>query len=200
MSISQDTCRPRVVVDPGMRRSLLHGNGRSPSPSPPVVAGTLSGRPEAVADDECEGEVGPARSSRKRANKAASAAAELVERRGGAKENAELQSTVRTQSREAVSQAQARIREAVIRNRQGKLTALLHHLTIDVLRASFFGLKKSAAPGVDEMTWTEYAEHLEANLWTCMFASIQERTERCRRAGSIFRRRMADSDRSASLP
>jgi hypothetical protein len=32
----------------------------------------------------------------KRANKAASAAAELVERRGGAKENAELQSTVRT--------------------------------------------------------------------------------------------------------
>lgn len=63
----------------------------------------------------------------KRANKAASAAAELVERRGGAKENAELQSTVRTQSREAVSQAQARIREAVNRNRQDKLTALLHH-------------------------------------------------------------------------
>jgi RNA-directed DNA polymerase len=52
----------------------------------------------------------------KRANKAASAAAELVERTGGAKENAELQSTVRTQSREAVSRAQARIREAVIRN------------------------------------------------------------------------------------
>ena len=100
----------------------------------------------------------------KRANKAASAAAELVERRGGAKENAELQSTVRTQSREAVSQAQARIREAVNRNRQDKLTALLHHLTIDVLRASFFGLKKSAAPGVDEMTWTEYAEGLEENL------------------------------------
>src|SRR6202035_243773 len=38
------------------------------------------------------------------------------------------------------------------------------HLTVDVLRASFFGLKKSAAPGVDEMTWTEYAEHLEASL------------------------------------
>src|SRR5467141_3294405 len=53
--------------------------------------------------------------ARKRANKAVSAAAELVERRGGAKENADLQSTVRTQSREAVSQAQARIREAVIR-------------------------------------------------------------------------------------
>src|ERR1700750_3468734 len=82
--------------------------------------------------------------ARKRANKAASAAAELVERRGGAKENAELQSTVRTQSRAAVSQAQSRIREAVIRNRRDKLTALLHHLSVDVLRASFFGLKKFA--------------------------------------------------------
>ena len=100
----------------------------------------------------------------KRANKAASAAAELVERRGGAKENAELQSTVRTQSRAAVSQAQSRIREAVIRNRRDKLTALLHHLSVDVLRASFFGLKKFAAPGVDEMTWTEYAKGLEENL------------------------------------
>src|SRR6202046_3037907 len=102
--------------------------------------------------------------ARKRANKAASAAAEPVERRGGAKENADLQSTVRTQSREAVSQAQARIREAVTRNRQDKLTALLHHVNMEVLRASFFGLKKTAAPGVDERTWIEYAEHLEANL------------------------------------
>src|ERR1700745_3556409 len=99
----------------------------------------------------------------KRANKAALAAAEPVERRGGTKENAELQSTVRTEP-VAVSQAQARIREAVNRNRRDKLTALLHHLTVDVLRASFFGLKKSAAPGVDEMTWTEYAEGLEENL------------------------------------
>ena len=102
--------------------------------------------------------------ARKRANKAASAAAEPVERRGGAKENADLQSTVRTQSREAVSQAQARIREAVTKNRQDKQTALLHHINIDVLRTSFFGLKKTAAPGVDEMTWIEYAERLEENL------------------------------------
>ena len=54
----------------------------------------------------------------KPANKAGRPAAELVEGRGGAAGNAGLQSTVRTQSRAAVSQAQARIREAVIRNRQ----------------------------------------------------------------------------------
>jgi hypothetical protein len=102
--------------------------------------------------------------AKKQSNKAASAAAETVERRGGAKENAGQQNTVRTQSREAVSRAQVRIREAVTRNRQDQLTALLHHVNIDVLRASFFELKKTAAPGVDERTWTEYAEHLEANL------------------------------------
>jgi RNA-directed DNA polymerase len=102
--------------------------------------------------------------AKKRANKAASAAAETVERRGRAKENAELQNTVRTQSREAVSRAQARIREAVTRNKQAKLTALLHHINIDVLRASYFGLKKTAAPGVDEMTWADYVKDLEANL------------------------------------
>ena len=66
----------------------------------------------------------------KRANKAASAAAELVERRGRAKENAELQSTVRTQSRAAVSQAQVphtRSRhqeQTVFLNEQGRLVAL----------------------------------------------------------------------------
>jgi RNA-directed DNA polymerase len=88
---------------------------------------------------------------KKQANKAALAAAEPVQRRDGAKENADLQITVRTQSREAVLQAQGRIRVAVTRNRREKLTALLHHIDINTLRASFLGLKKFAAPGVDEM-------------------------------------------------
>src|SRR5215468_9513905 len=86
VSIPQDTRRPRVVVDPGMRRSLLHGN-REVSIAVPASRG-----------------------------------------------------------RDVVG------------------AALLHHINIDVLRTSFFGLKKTAAPGVDEMTWIEYAEHLEANL------------------------------------
>ena len=53
----------------------------------------------------------------KLANKAGAPAAERVEGRGGVDGNAGGQSTVRTQSRAAVSQAQARIREAVDRNR-----------------------------------------------------------------------------------
>jgi RNA-directed DNA polymerase len=65
----------------------------------------------------------------KPANNAEQSAAESVEGDDGTKRNAELQSTVRTQSREAVSQAQDRIREAVNRNKKEKLTALLHHVS-----------------------------------------------------------------------
>lgn len=100
----------------------------------------------------------------KSANNAEQSAAEPMEGRGGAKGNAGPQSTVRTQSREAVSQAQARIREAVNRNRTERLTALFHHLGIDVLRAAFLTLKKRAAAGVDEMTWADYEKDLEPRL------------------------------------
>src|SRR6476469_3282573 len=100
----------------------------------------------------------------KRANKVASAAAELVEGDDGTKRNAELQSTGRTQGREAVTQAQARIRGAVTRNEKEKLTALLHHVSIDVLRWAFFNIKKQAAPGVDGLTWVDYAADLDRNL------------------------------------
>ena len=100
----------------------------------------------------------------KLANKAERSAAEPVEGDDGTKRNAELQSTVRTQSRAAVSQAQGRIREAVTRNRKERLTALLHHVGTDCLRWAFFNLKKRAAPGVAEVTWDQYAENLEANL------------------------------------
>jgi RNA-directed DNA polymerase len=85
-------------------------------------------------------------------NKAGMPAAEPVEGSGGIERNAELQSTARTQSREAVSRAQVRIREAVKRNRKEKLTALLHQVSVDVLRAAFHGLKRHAAPGVDGLT------------------------------------------------
>src|SRR5262252_3451588 len=100
----------------------------------------------------------------KPANKAEQSAAESVEGDDGTKRNAGLQSTVRTQGREAVSQAQDRIREAVNRNKKEKLTALLHHVSVDVLRWAFFKLKKQAAPGVDGLTWVDYAVDLERNL------------------------------------
>ena len=101
---------------------------------------------------------------RKPTNKTGLPVAESVEGSGGIERNAELQSTSRTQSREAVSQAQARIREAARRNPKERLTALLHHVSVKVLKAAFYGLKRSAAPGIDGQTWDQYAENLEAKL------------------------------------
>src|SRR5216684_8378864 len=49
-------------------------------------------------------------------------------------------------------------------NKKEKGTALLHHVSIDVLRWAFFGLKKRAAPGVDGLTWVDYAADLDRNL------------------------------------
>ena len=100
----------------------------------------------------------------KSANKAGATAAESMEGSGGAERNASQHRTVRAQSRDAVSQAQARIREAVARNPTGKLTTLLHHITVDTLRSAFLNLKKAAAVGVDQVTWGDYAADLERNL------------------------------------
>src|ERR671926_592433 len=99
----------------------------------------------------------------KSANKAAPAA-EPMEPRGGIEGKAGLQSTVRTRSRAAVSQAQDRLRQAVARNGKEKLTALLHHVGLDTLRWAFLEQRRDAAPGVDRLTWEEYAVDLETRL------------------------------------
>jgi group II intron reverse transcriptase/maturase len=56
------------------------------------------------------------------------------------------------------------VREAAKKDKKLQFTALLHHVNIDLLRDSYRGLKKQAAPGVDEVTWKDYGEDLEARL------------------------------------
>jgi hypothetical protein len=55
-------------------------------------------------------------------------------------------------------------RKAARENKEMKFTALLHHLTVDLLRESFYSLKRKAAPGVDGVTWQEYEDGLEDRL------------------------------------
>jgi len=90
--------------------------------------------------------------------------AELVERRAGAEGNANQQSTHRTQCRERVTQALGRVRQAAKARRKERFTALLHHVNIDLLRLSFYALKRNAAPGVDGVTWQDYESDLASNL------------------------------------
>src|SRR5262249_48359504 len=56
------------------------------------------------------------------------------------------------------------VREAAKRDKQLKLTALLHHVTLPLMRAAFYALKREAAPGVDGVTWKEYETDLDNRL------------------------------------
>ena len=63
-----------------------------------------------------------------------------------------------------MSQALARIRQAAKLRKKERFTSLLHHVSVDLLRLSFFALKKDAAPGVDGLAWRDYETNLEGNL------------------------------------
>jgi group II intron reverse transcriptase/maturase len=106
----------------------------------------------------------PAVRARKPANNAAQAAAEWAEQRAGTKGNVEQPRTQRTQRRASVSQGLDRVRDAARRRKKEKFTALLHHVTVDLLRQAFLALERRAAPGVDGMTWQDYEADLEGNL------------------------------------
>jgi len=45
-----------------------------------------------------------------------------------------------------------------------RFTARLHHVNVELLRSSYYSLKRRAAAGVDGVTWEEYGEGLEARL------------------------------------
>jgi retron-type reverse transcriptase len=45
-----------------------------------------------------------------------------------------------------------------------RFTALLHHITTDLLKQSYMALKHDAVPGIDGGTWQSYGENLEEKL------------------------------------
>jgi RNA-directed DNA polymerase len=98
-------------------------------------------------------------------NEGAEPLAESVEERGPTKRNAEQNALHRTQSRvNHRSGGLASVREAARKGSRLKFTALLHHVNEDCLTEAFYHLKKTAAVGVDKVTWQEYEQSLEANI------------------------------------
>ena len=63
-----------------------------------------------------------------------------------------------------MSQGLGGVRQTARARKQERFTALLHHLTIDLLRESYFALKRRAAPGVDGVSWQQYESGLEERL------------------------------------
>jgi len=111
--------------------------------------------------------------ARKLPNKAGAPAAEAAERRAGAKGNAGQPRTHRAQDRASVTQGLDRVRQAAKQRKKERFTALLHHVSPELLREAFFALKRDAAPGVDGLTWRTYADGLEARL-----ADLHDRVHR----------------------
>jgi group II intron reverse transcriptase/maturase len=100
----------------------------------------------------------------KRSNESQGGLKETVEGRPPAKENAEESNPRRIQSRESGPSGLDRVRQAAKEDQQLRFTALLHHVTIDLLRSSYYGLKKQAAAGVDGVRWQDYEDGLEERL------------------------------------
>jgi RNA-directed DNA polymerase len=97
--------------------------------------------------------------------------AEDREGRRAAKSNAGHPPAPRTQSRTGASMGLDGVREAARRSRDVRFTALMHHITPKLLTDSFRHLKRSAAAGVDGVTWREYedgfADRIEL-LWNAV--------------------------------
>jgi len=97
-------------------------------------------------------------------NKDGQPSAELVEPRGGAEGNARQPSTLRTPSRDGVTDGLERIRTAAKLRKKERFTALLHHVTVERLRTAYTSLKRDAAAGVDGVTWEDYGVDLDRRL------------------------------------
>ena len=89
----------------------------------------------------------------KLASKEDKTSAEPAEGRAQTKENDAQPHTHPTQSGARVSLGLGGVRQKARARKQERFTALLHHLTIDLLRESYYALQRGASPGLDGVSW-----------------------------------------------
>lgn len=90
--------------------------------------------------------------------------AEGREGRGLAKGNPRSRGVHRTPSRTAHPSGVERVRQAAERSRTARFSALLHHVSVERLRAAYVRSRSDAAAGIDGLTKEHYGRDLEANL------------------------------------
>jgi len=105
----------------------------------------------------------------KPSNKEGLPSAEMVEGRTLPEGNSDQTAAVRTQCREAASNGLMAVRQAALRFKtqaegEMRFSALLHHITVELLEQSYFALKRKAAPGIDGVRWQAYGEGLNESL------------------------------------
>jgi group II intron reverse transcriptase/maturase len=159
----EPSMNPAQSETPGMSGNFMRENRETP-----LASGSMSDRLEkatsyttsAHASGESDERVVPA----KRSNNEEQSLTESVEGSRSTKGNTEETYTYRTQGRGSVSQGLGGVREAARGDKKRKFTALLHHVTVGLLRDSYNSLKRQAAPGVDGVTWQQYGEGMEERL------------------------------------
>ena len=156
---------PAQSETPRTSGNIMHENRETWSAS----AAQLSRRPVGEGDSrtthrdagqESDSGVVPMKGS----NKGGQPTAESLEGRPETKENVREPHMRPTQGGPRMSQGLEGVRRAAQERKQEKFTALLHHRTIDLLRESFYSIKRSAAAGGDQMTWKAYAQGVEDRL------------------------------------
>src|SRR6516165_10432669 len=158
--------------DPAQSETLsMRGNSLRGKREVPRASGAdgASGRPEKVTNrnpgahalGKSDGRVLPGKPPN---NDGDDPPAEAVEGKRPTEGNTLPEAASRTQSRADASIALQRVREVARRDRRARFTALLHHVTVDLLRESFYALRRHAAPGIDGLTWDQYEVDLEDRL------------------------------------
>ena len=168
-NMTQDANR-KSCVDPArsetlrMSGSFLHRNwevSSAPEPQGTGGAGKAESRNPAVYADEKSDT--PIRAE-KPPNKGM-LPAEVAEQRGVAKGNTDQTPASQTQSRtHGASRGLEGVREAARCDKRLRFTALLHHITPELLTKSFYALKRQASAGVDGVTWKEYESLLPERI------------------------------------
>jgi RNA-directed DNA polymerase len=100
----------------------------------------------------------------KLANKGEATPAESMEESTLAERNSGHEAACRTQGRKNASNGLFRVRQRAEADKTIRFNNLFHFLKVDLLRASFYALKRNAAPGNDGVTWYAYERTLEERL------------------------------------
>src|SRR5215471_13774708 len=112
------------------------------------------------ADEESDEGIVPM----KRSNNEGVSSAETVEGRTSPEGNGGETAAARTLRRGTASNGLIAVRRATRLSKSVRFTALLHHITTDLLKQSYLSLERDSSPGIDGVTWQAYGDNLEGKL------------------------------------
>jgi RNA-directed DNA polymerase len=142
--------------------------------SPPVMEDGRQPRegrtqkPRSQTPEESDEPIVPMKSAKTRVTPV-----ESMEGRGEAKGKLAPRNAHRTQCRESALTNLERVGRKATKDKETKFNNLMCHLKLPLLKQAYHRLKKTAAAGVDGVTWSEYGRDIDARL-----SDLQERIHR----------------------